>query len=152
MSLWYSLINLAFGIPMNRFLGRGGFVVFWMLNWCTMGAGEWTRYLDYLFVFAVDRHSELTSIQWAYPWKAYTQSSGSNTRVISSLFVRPLNTSDSHHSRFPDFIHSHKGIIVNVSAAFTSFELMPRFYLYGYGLPFYNSVSASSWVGRKKKY
>ena len=40
MSLWYSLINLAFGIPMDRFLGRGGFVVFWMLNWCTMGAGE----------------------------------------------------------------------------------------------------------------
>lgn len=39
MSLWYSLINLAFGIPMNRFLGRGGFVVFWILNWCTMGAG-----------------------------------------------------------------------------------------------------------------
>ena len=28
MSLWYSLINLAFGIPMNRFLGRGGFVSF----------------------------------------------------------------------------------------------------------------------------
>ena len=60
MSLWYSLINLAFGIPMNRFLGSGGFVVFWMLNWCTMGAGGLARCLDNLFV--ADRHSELTSI------------------------------------------------------------------------------------------
>lgn len=86
MSLWYTLINLAFGIPMNRFLGRGGFVVFWMLNWCTMGAGEWTRHLDHLIV--VDRHPALTSIQWDYRWKVCTQFSGSNTRVISSLFVR----------------------------------------------------------------
>ena len=44
-----------------------------------------------------------------------------------------------------------KGIIVNVSGAFTSFELMPAFYLYGYGLPFYNSVSdASSGVLRNE--
>ena len=57
MSLWYSLINLAFGIPMNRFLGNGGFMVFWMLNWCTMGAGEWTRYLEHLFAFVVKTNS-----------------------------------------------------------------------------------------------
>ncbi|KAK3173516.1 hypothetical protein OEA41_006846 [Lepraria neglecta] len=73
ISLWYTLINLAFGVPMGRFLGKGGFVVFWMLNWCTMGAG----------------------------------------------------------------------IIVNVSGAFTSFELMPGFYRYGYGFPFYNSIQGA---------
>jgi len=39
ISLWYTLINLAFGVPTQRFLGRGGFVVFWLLNMCTMGAG-----------------------------------------------------------------------------------------------------------------
>lgn len=59
-------------------------------------------------------------------------------------FCKTLNNFNSHHSHLPDFIHLCTGIIVNVSAAFTSFELMPRFYLYGYGLPFYNSVSASS--------
>ena len=59
-----------------------------------------------------------------------------------------MNTS-MHHNHLPNFIHPRKGIIVNVSGAFTSFELMPRFYLYGYGLPFYNSVSAASLVGRK---
>jgi hypothetical protein len=33
------------------------------------------------------------------------------------------------------------GIIVNVSGAFSSFETMPSFYQYGYGFPFYHSVS-----------
>ena len=107
--------------------------------------------LNYLLAFREDRHSELTSLQWAYRWKAYTQSSGSNIRVISSLFVRPFTNTSIHHSHLPNFTRPRKGIIVNVSAAFTSFELMPRFYLYGYGLPFYNSVSASSLVGRKEE-
>ncbi|KAI5474765.1 hypothetical protein MNV49_002498 [Pseudohyphozyma bogoriensis] len=43
LSLWYSLINVAFGVPMD---GNGhsgltygqGFMVFWMLNWITMAA------------------------------------------------------------------------------------------------------------------
>lgn len=32
-------------------------------------------------------------------------------------------------------------IVVNVSSSFTSFELMPPFYRYGYAFPFFNSVS-----------
>jgi hypothetical protein len=34
-------------------------------------------------------------------------------------------------------------IIFNVSGAFTSFELMPGFYKYGYGFPFYNSIQGA---------
>ncbi len=40
ISLWYTLINLAFGVPMNRFFGNSGFLIYWMLNMCTMAAGE----------------------------------------------------------------------------------------------------------------
>ena len=36
-----------------------------------------------------------------------------------------------------------KGIIVNILGVFTSFELLPGFYRYGYRLPFYNSVIVS---------
>lgn len=34
--------------------------------------------------------------------------------------------------------------MVNTSGAFQSFDLMPGFYKYGYGIPFYNSVSSST--------
>ena len=36
---------------------------------------------------------------------------------------------------------SGPGIVVNVSGSFQSFELMPSFYRYGAGFPFFNSVS-----------
>ncbi len=39
IALSYTLINLAFGVPMDRVFGGGGFVIYWMLNTCTMGAG-----------------------------------------------------------------------------------------------------------------
>jgi len=39
ISRWCTLINLAFGVSTQRFLGRRGFVVLWLLNMCTMGAG-----------------------------------------------------------------------------------------------------------------
>lgn len=40
IALMFTLVNLAFGVPMSRsYLGRGGFVVYWLLNTCTMGAG-----------------------------------------------------------------------------------------------------------------
>jgi len=38
LSLSFTLINVAFGVPLNRFFGRSGFVVYWMLNACTMSA------------------------------------------------------------------------------------------------------------------
>jgi hypothetical protein len=40
LSLWYTLIQLSFGVPMTRYFGRGGVVLFWALNWCTMAAGK----------------------------------------------------------------------------------------------------------------
>lgn len=40
ISLWYTLINLAFSVPMTRKFGHGGFMVYWMLNFCTMAACE----------------------------------------------------------------------------------------------------------------
>ena len=46
ISLWYTLINLAFGVPMTRRFGHGGFMVYWMLNFCTMGAREYRLFLE----------------------------------------------------------------------------------------------------------
>lgn len=40
LALTYTLVNLAFGVPMDRTFGRGGFVLYWLLNTFTMGAGE----------------------------------------------------------------------------------------------------------------
>lgn len=40
LALTYTLVNLAFGVPMDRKFGQGGFVVYWLLNTFTMGAGE----------------------------------------------------------------------------------------------------------------
>ena len=34
-------------------------------------------------------------------------------------------------------------IVVNVSSSFQSFELMPRFYQYGYAFPFFNAIQAT---------
>ena len=39
ISLWYTLINLAFGVPITRVFGGSGFLIYWMLNFCTMAAG-----------------------------------------------------------------------------------------------------------------
>ncbi len=50
MGLSYTLVNLAFGVPMSRRFGHGGFVVYWLLNTCTMGAGMWPS-SDVLSVF-----------------------------------------------------------------------------------------------------
>jgi hypothetical protein len=38
LSLCYTLINLAFNVPMNRFYGGGGFMIYWMLNFCTQAS------------------------------------------------------------------------------------------------------------------
>ena len=40
LALTYTLVNLAFGVPMDGTFGHGGFVVYWLLNTFTMGAGE----------------------------------------------------------------------------------------------------------------
>jgi len=36
LSLFYSLLSLAFHLPFNRVFGSAGFVIFWMLNWVGM--------------------------------------------------------------------------------------------------------------------
>ncbi|GAA5927678.1 SNG1 family protein [Sporobolomyces koalae] len=38
LSLWISLVSVAFQIPFNLFWGRGGFPLFWLGNWATMWA------------------------------------------------------------------------------------------------------------------
>ncbi|KAK8850590.1 hypothetical protein IAR55_004509 [Kwoniella newhampshirensis] len=38
LSLHYSLVSLAFLVNFTRQFGKGGFVVYWMLNWITMSA------------------------------------------------------------------------------------------------------------------
>jgi hypothetical protein len=40
ISLMYSLVSLAFKVTFNRYYGRVGFFIYWMLNWVTqMGLG-----------------------------------------------------------------------------------------------------------------
>lgn len=38
LSLWISLVSLAFQVPFNLFWGKGGFPLFWLGNWATMWA------------------------------------------------------------------------------------------------------------------
>ncbi|KAI9838447.1 MAG: hypothetical protein M1838_004598 [Thelocarpon superellum] len=96
ISLWYTLINLAFGVPMGRYFGHGGFVIYWMLNWMTMAAVGLP--LESLFT--------VIGMKWAGYFLSFW-------------------------------------IIVNVASAFTSFELMPGFFQYGYGFPFFNSIQGA---------
>lgn len=97
ISLWFTLINLAFGIPMNRKFGHGaGFMVYWMLNTCTMASLGLP--MESLFT--------LIGLKWAGYFLSFW-------------------------------------IIVNVASSFTSLEVMPGFYSYGYGLPFFNSIQGA---------
>jgi hypothetical protein len=38
VSLMYSLLSLAFGVPFSRNFGNAGFVIYWMMSWCSMSA------------------------------------------------------------------------------------------------------------------
>ncbi|KAG1881436.1 hypothetical protein C8R48DRAFT_586993 [Suillus tomentosus] len=38
VSLMYSLLSLAFGVPFGRKFGHAGFVIYWMMSWCSMSA------------------------------------------------------------------------------------------------------------------
>jgi hypothetical protein len=38
ISLMYSLLSVAFGVPFNRKFGHSGFLVYWMMSWCGMMA------------------------------------------------------------------------------------------------------------------
>ncbi|GAA5967376.1 hypothetical protein JCM3765_000506 [Sporobolomyces pararoseus] len=38
LSLWVSLVSIAFQVPFNLFWGKGGFPLFWLSNWATMYA------------------------------------------------------------------------------------------------------------------
>ncbi|KJA19918.1 hypothetical protein HYPSUDRAFT_142938 [Hypholoma sublateritium FD-334 SS-4] len=38
LTLAYSLLTLAFGLPFDRYLGKAGFMIFWMLSWFGMAA------------------------------------------------------------------------------------------------------------------
>ncbi|GAA5892631.1 SNG1 family protein [Sporobolomyces salmoneus] len=38
LSLWISLVSIAFQVPFNLFWGKGGFPLFWLINWTSMWA------------------------------------------------------------------------------------------------------------------
>ncbi|TFY73045.1 hypothetical protein EWM64_g10967, partial [Hericium alpestre] len=38
ISCFYSLLNLAFQVPFNRWYGHSGFVIYWMMSWLGMAA------------------------------------------------------------------------------------------------------------------
>jgi len=38
VSLMYSLLSLAFGVPFGRKFGHAGYVIYWMMSWCSMTA------------------------------------------------------------------------------------------------------------------
>jgi hypothetical protein len=38
LSLMYSMLSLAFGVPFSRKFGHSGFLIYWMMSWCGMMA------------------------------------------------------------------------------------------------------------------
>jgi hypothetical protein len=46
LSLHYSLISLAFLVTTNRKYGKGGFVIYWQLNFVTQGTSDKQQYPD----------------------------------------------------------------------------------------------------------
>ncbi|KAF2020579.1 hypothetical protein BU24DRAFT_469342 [Aaosphaeria arxii CBS 175.79] len=97
LSLMYTLCLLAFSIPVTgKFTPAGsGFMVLWMLNWCTMGACG----------LVMESTFTIIGMKWA-----------------------------------PYFLNIW--LISNVCGSFTSMELMPDFYEYGYCMPFYHAIQA----------
>ncbi|KAF9483273.1 hypothetical protein BDN70DRAFT_873964 [Pholiota conissans] len=90
LSLWYSLLNLAFKLDIHHTFGKGGFVVFWMATW--------------VYMLAVGMALE-------------------SLILILKQFV-------------PFFLIAW--IIVNASINLYPLEVLPKFFHYGYGAPFYN--------------
>ena len=85
---------------MNRkFHSGAGFMIYWMLNLCTMASLGLP--MESLFT--------LIGLKWAGYFLSFW-------------------------------------IVVNVASSFTSFEVMPGFYEYGYGFPFFNSIQGARTV------
>jgi hypothetical protein len=60
-SLWYTLVNRAFEVPLSNIVGDGGFVVFWALN-----------YVTYMAIgLALEAFISLLTIRW-FPFSLIT--------------------------------------------------------------------------------
>ncbi|PFH46702.1 hypothetical protein AMATHDRAFT_69276 [Amanita thiersii Skay4041] len=95
LSLFYSLLSLAFKVNFGRKFGPGGFVLFWILNW--VGMLSVGLALEAMFTLLTARFIAFFMLLW---------------------------------------------IIANVAVCIFPIEVMPSFYRYGYGSPFYNMSRA----------
>lgn len=128
---------------MNRKFENGGFVVYWMLNMCTMASctrhsrpqrHDFIEFNSLTFVSSgnadgVIVHRDRSKMGCILPHLLY---------VTQFCCHENLYVFDDANGCFRP-----TGIVVNVAGSFQSFELMPRFYQYGYAFPFFNSVSMS---------
>ncbi|KDR66503.1 hypothetical protein GALMADRAFT_80808 [Galerina marginata CBS 339.88] len=91
ISLFYSLLSMAFQLTLTRKFGHGGFVIFWMLNYASMLSVGLA--LESLMTLLTTKGIPFFMITW---------------------------------------------IIINVSVCVFPMEVMPKFFHYGYAVPFYN--------------
>ncbi|PPQ98228.1 hypothetical protein CVT26_003398 [Gymnopilus dilepis] len=115
LSFFYSLLNVAFKLNLSRKYGAAGFVIFWMLNWLGM--------LSVYVPPSSERDTKLI-LSW---WNRSGLALESLITLLTPKWV-------------PFFMIAW--IIVNVSVCVFPIDVLPRFYRYGYAMPFYNISSS----------
>ncbi|KAF8644054.1 hypothetical protein AX16_008707 [Volvariella volvacea WC 439] len=62
LSLFYSLLSVAFQLPLTRWFGKAGFMIFWMLNW--IGMASVGLALESVFTLLTPRFIPFFMILW----------------------------------------------------------------------------------------
>ncbi|CEQ42568.1 SPOSA6832_04393 [Sporobolomyces salmonicolor] len=138
LSLSYSLINLAFLVPMDGnghagFGPQGGFMVFWMLNWLTLGAlGTAMESMIILNITSSFFPPTLMEPFWHSTtaakhimWGARNRL-GLNFGVLTAYVLsRPFLASPCGLTGFLGATASHRWVVLNVTTL-SLFELMWR--------------------------
>ena len=104
----YSLLSKAFQVPFDRKYGDAGFVLFWMINFVGMLCLGLS--LEAMITLLTIRFMPFFMILW----------------IISTLILLILSGSLLTIAT------------ANVSVCFMPIEVLPKFYHYGYAMPFYN--------------
>lgn len=127
LSLWYSLINVTFSVPMN---GNGH-------SGLSSGAGFMGANSTLLPCFPLRLPRRLTSYHAVF-WALNFLTLGSlGLAMESAVTVLGLKF-------LPFFLISW--IIVNITSSFFPISLMQTFYRFGYALPFWHSTTADKYL------
>lgn len=129
LSLFYSLLSRAFQLPFERFFGRSGFLIFWMLNY----VGMLSLYVPF-HAIAVVGTTELILLV------ASGLALESMLTLLTEKFIPffmllwIISMSSCQASKLKTNIH----LKANVSVTALPIELLPRIFHFGYAMPFYN--------------